>query len=423
MHCERKSTASLRSVAVATVLSVLPLLAQGQPSPPQHSAISPQEQRGIDQDVSRHFGDAPVNPGPKAKLSGAMRAADVRAAMRKVANRELAWSQPYFDRIWTWSVLYTGFMAASPALDDPKYRNAMQAMAEKFHWQLQSEHPNADDQSVGQTYLELDMLQPSPEKAGPTQAALDDLLAGGAARIPDGQAQIPWWWCDALFMAPPVWTRMFAVIPDPKYLLYVDKHWWETSDLLYDSQRHLYYRDITFLHRKNQRGDPVFWSRGNGWVMGGLARTLQYMPKDHPTRAKYEQQLREMATAVVNLQDKRSGLWHSDLLDPVDYPQPEVSGSALITFALAWGVNQGVLDRTAYKPVIASAWRGLVRQIYADGHLGNIQQTGAAPAHYPPSSSYTYGVGAFLLAGAQVEEMSRRSGQPAESAERRQKLQ
>ena len=30
----------------------------------------------------------------------------------------------------------------------------------------------------------------------------------------------------------------------------------------------------------------------------------------------------------------------------------------------------------------------------------------AEPAHYLPSSSYNYGVGAFLLAGAQVAEMS-----------------
>ncbi len=52
---------------------------------------------------------------------------------------------------------------------------------------------------------------------------------------------------------------------------------------------------------------------------------------------------------------------------------------------------------------------GLVQQIYADGRLGSIQQTGAAPAHYLPSSSYTYGVGAFLLAGAEVEQLSRQA--------------
>jgi rhamnogalacturonyl hydrolase YesR len=143
--------------------------------------------------------------------------------------------------------------------------------------------------------------------------------------------------------------------------------------------------------------------------MGGIARSLDYMPKDRPSRGKYETQLREMAAAVAALQDPETGLWHSNLLDPADYPQPETSGSALITFALAWGVNHGVLDRATYLPVIVKAWRGLVGQIYADGRLGNIQQTGAAPAHYLPSSSYAYGVGAFLLAGAQVEQLSAHS--------------
>ncbi len=225
----------------------------------------------------------PTHPGPQAHLSGSLKADAVRTAERKVADWELARSQPYFGSTWEWSVLYTGFMAASRSLDDPKYREAMESMAEKFHWELRSERPNADDQSIGQTYLELDLVRPAPEKVAPTRAALDDLLAGGTAAIPAGQARIPWWWCDALFMAPPVWTRMFAVTHDSKYLAYMNQHWWETSHLLYDSQRHLYYRDVTWLHKTNPRGQPVFWSRGNGWVMGGLARTLEYLPQNDRT--------------------------------------------------------------------------------------------------------------------------------------------
>jgi unsaturated rhamnogalacturonyl hydrolase len=70
-------------------------------------------------------------------------------------------------------------------------------------------------------------------------------------------------------------------------------------------------------------------------------------------------------------------------------------------------VANGLLDRATYMPAIAKAWRGLVGQIYADGRLGNVQPVGAAPAHYPPSSSYDYGVGAFLLAGAQILDLER----------------
>lgn len=393
-----------RHAGLATLLAGIMLLT-GSLSAQQ--SLTPEETANIDKDTARHFGDAPLDPGPKASdLSTAMDARAVRAAMRKVADWQLARSQPYFDRIWTWSVLYSGFMAASSALHDARYSDAMAAMSEKFQWQLRSEHPNADDQSVGQTYLELYLQKPETGKKAGTQSALDGLLAGAAAPVPKNQAQIPWWWCDALFMAPPVWSRMYAATHDTKYLSYLDEHWWETSKLLYDAQRHLYFRDMTFLHATGSNGQPVFWSRGNGWVMAGIARTLEDMPQDSPSRDKYETQLREMAAAITSLQDSQTGLWRASLLDPADFPLPETSGSALMTFAMAWGVNHGVLDRATYTPVIAKAWRGLVEQIYANGRLGCIQQTGAAPAHYLPSSTYTYGVGAFLLAGSEVIELS-----------------
>ena len=374
---------------------------------PAQQHLTPEETANIQKDIARHFGDAPEDPGRMAAMSTAMKPRAIDAAIRKVADWQLARAQPYFDRIWTWSVLYTGFMAASSTLHDARYRGAMEKMSGGYDWQLRSSPPNADDQSVGQTYLELYLQEHKPAMKDPTQAALDGLLNGPGAAIPKNQAQIPWWWCDALFMAPPVWTRMYAATSDAKYLAYIDEHWWETSKLLYDPQRHFYFRDITFLHATDSHGNPVFWSRGNGWVMGGIARTLDYMPARYPGREKYESQLREMAAAVAALQDPKTGLWHASLLNAEDFPAPETSGSALMTFALAWGVNHGVLDRSTYGPVIAKAWAGLVGQIYADGRLGNIQQTGAAPAHYLPSSSYTYGVGGFLLAGAEVDRLAR----------------
>ena len=88
----------------------------------------------------------------------------------------------------------------------------------------------------------------------------------------------------------------------------------------------------------------MFWSRGNGWVMGGLVRTLQYLPPDDPARRKYATQLKAMAERVASLQGV-DGLWRAGLLDPDNYSQPEVSGSALFTYALAWGINQGVWTR------------------------------------------------------------------------------
>jgi rhamnogalacturonyl hydrolase YesR len=182
----------------------------------------------------------------------------------------------------------------------------------------------------------------------------------------------------------------------------MNKRWSETSAALYDPQHHLFYRDKTWIGKKDTAGKPIFWARGNGWVMGGLARTLEYVPKDYPDRERFETQLREMAEEFASIQDPDTGLWHADLLDADDYPRPEISGSSLITLGLAWGVNHGVLDRARYIPIVAKAWRGLVNEIYADGRLGDIQQTGGAPDYYLPGSSYNFGVGGFLLAGEQV---------------------
>ncbi|ADW67686.1 glycoside hydrolase family 88/105 protein [Granulicella tundricola] len=380
------------------------LIAQ-QAAYPQPSAAM---QAGIDKDGSRHFGSAPAEAvaGPLARdLSPAITPKAVDAAIKKVADWQLKEAEPYFDRIWTWSVLYSGFMAASDATGDAKYRDAMTAMSTKYKWELRNRIPNADDQSVGQTYLEL-YLAGGKNDAGmitPMQGDLASVI--GLDTLKPGDPRIPWWWCDALFMAPPAWARMYAATGDAKYITYLDAQWQRTSALLYDKDEHLYARDASYIPKREENGKKIFWSRGEGWVMGGLVRTMEFLPKDDPRRAFYLQQLREMATRVAGLQGK-DGLWHAGMLDPEHYPLPEISGSALFVYSMAWGVNEGVLDAKVYRPVIERAWKGILQHVYADGRLGCIQQTGAEPAFYLPTASYNYGVGAYLLAGSELKRMS-----------------
>jgi rhamnogalacturonyl hydrolase YesR len=402
--------------------------AQGAPaSPPQltDTPVAPpntpvMRAAGIARDDSRHFGSAPDDPGPLAKdLSPATTKAAVGAAMRKVADWQLSQSQEYFSvfdrtknldgRIWTWSVLYAGYMAAAASLKEDRYRDAMYEMGKSYGWQLRSaRNPSADDQSVAQAYLDLYLLDKQPEMIAPTQKTLDAMLA--APRVPLGTSQrIAWWWCDALFMGPPVWARMYAATGDRKYLGYLDEEWVKTYKLLYDPKAHLYARDATYIDKTEKNGQKMFWSRGEGWVMGGLARTLEYLPKDDPARAGYILQLQQMSAALAKLQGK-DGLWRSGLLDPDAYDEPEISGSSLIAFGMAYGVNEGFLDRKVYAPVIEKAWAGMVKHVYADGRLGCIQQTGAEPAPFRASSSFNYGVGGFLLAGSEIRRMDGAQG-------------
>jgi unsaturated rhamnogalacturonyl hydrolase len=365
---------------------------------------TPAMQAIVDKDTSRHFGDAPADGGPLAgDLSPALEPAAIERALRKVADWQLARTQRHIDRIWTSAVLFTGFMAATHATGDTRYRDAMLSMSKGFNWDLKGPYPNADDISVAQTYLELHALDPSPEKLLPAKAHLDQLV--GLKTLNPKDTRVPWWWCDALFMAPPVWAKMYRATGERKYLDYVHEQWRVTSDLLYDRDEHLYARDASYIGRTEPNGRKIFWSRGEGWVMGGLARTIDYIPRDDPRRPFYIQQLRDMSAKIASLQDAQ-GLWHAGLLDPDTYPLPEISGSALFVYGMAYGVNRGFLDEATYRPVIEKAWTGILKHVYADGRLGGIQQTGAEPAFYRPASSFNYGVGGFLLAASELKKMA-----------------
>ena len=369
---------------IASLTFAAPLIAQG-PSSEKAAVV----------------GDSPTDAGPLATgLSPAFKKKDVVQALRKVADWQLKRAEGNYQQDWTLAAMYTGFMALPPAVNRTAYRDAMISMGKQFNWQLGPRPDHADDHAVGQTYLELYEQKHDPAMLAPTRASMDALL-----KRPDDQAKPLWWWCDALFMAPPVLADLSKVTGDRKYLDYMNHEWWITSGLLYDPQLHLYSRDATFLDHKEANGKKLFWSRGNGWVMAGLVRVLETMPANYRDRQKYVTQFKEMSQSLAAIQ-KPDGLWSPGLLDAESYPLPEVSGSAFITYGLAWGIRNGILDRKQYQPVVQKAWAGLLTHVYQDGRLGAIQPIGGAPGKFSATSSYVYGVGAFMLAGSEIYKLS-----------------
>jgi unsaturated rhamnogalacturonyl hydrolase len=347
-------------------------------------------------------GSIPSDPGPLATdLSPKLDSKDIKKVMRKVADWQLLAAEPKFNQQWTFATLYDGLLAASETTGDPKYRDAVaHAAADKFQWMLvQSRFPHADDEAIGKSYLALYERAQEPVKIADVRATMDRLVVR-----PDDPKKNVWWWCDALYMAPPVLTELSRITGDRKYLDYMDHEWWVTSAELYDPQQHLFTRDATFLKKTEANGQKLFWARGNGWVLGALVRVLTAMPKDYPSRPKYEQQFREIADRVAGLQQP-DGLWRTGLLDQESYKEPEVSGTAFYTYAMAWGINTGRLPRAKFRPVVTKAWAGMLTHVYADGRLGSIQPIGAAPDAVGASSSYVYGVGGFLLAGSELARM------------------
>lgn len=334
--------------------------------------------------------------------------AEVLGTMERVADWQLAHPARHRTTDWTQGALYAGMMALDLISPSPRFGEAMRAIGESNQWKLGPSHYNADDHCVGQMYAELAMRYRDPRMIAPMRAQFDSIMAKPSSfpsldfsRYGAGDR---WSWCDSLFMAPPAWTRLASATGESKYLDYALTNWWITSEYLYEKEDHLFYRDSTYFARLEANGKRVFWGRGNGWVMGGLVRVLQDVPLPDPERAPLITQFREMAEKILTCQ-QADGLWRSSLLDPENYPLKETSGSGFYTYALAWGVNQGVLERERFGPAVLKAWRGLVDCVTPEGKLTHVQPIGADPKKFDVSHSDVYGVGAFLLAGSEVYRM------------------
>lgn len=348
---------------------------------------------------------------PSAEISPAA----VLTTMRLVADWQLAHPSPsaqinkqYTEQSWTYGALYTGIMALNEIAGTPKYHDAMVAMGKKFAWQPARRVYHADDHCVCQTYLELYLADHDAAMLQPTQERFDFILAHPSTNdLYTGRkgAQERWNWCDALFMGPPAWIRLFKATGDHRYLDFVNQEWRATSDFLYDPNEHLYFRDSTYFDKREANGKKIYWSRGNGWVLAGLARVLKVMPADSPQRKFYEQQFKEMAAKIAALQQE-DGLWRSSLLDPESYPLKETSGSGFFTFGIAWGINHGLLERATFAQVVRKAWPALVGCVTPEGKLEHVQPVGADPKTFQPTDTEVYGTGAFLLAGTEIYRLA-----------------
>ena len=347
----------------------------------------------------------------KTQSSPELSAPVILESMKKVADWQLTNDSPslshYQINSWTYGAFYVGVMALDSISDTPKYREAMLATGKKVDWQPGKRAYHSDDQCVGQMYLELYLRDHDPAMLGPIKAKLDNVLAHPSSdSLEFGKGkQDRYWWCDSLFMGPPTWALLYKATGDKKYLDFMDKEWWAASDYLYDKDEHLYFRDSRYFTQKEANGKKIFWSRGNGWVIAGLARVLELMPANYPDRARYETQFKEMAAKIASLQQP-DGLWHASLLDPESYPLKETSGSGFYTFALAWGINHKLLDRATYQPVVDKGWIALEGCVTPDGKLGYVQQVGADPKSFKPEDFEVYGAGAFLLAGKEMYLMA-----------------
>jgi hypothetical protein len=159
-------------------------------------------------------GDAPKEPGPLAtEISGALTSASIRTAMRKVADWQSTRIGDSPSQDWTFATLYVGMLSAPDTLGDARYRDSVLHVADYYHWTLGPRKTHADDQAIGQAYLWLFRQDQDPSRIQPLRAQFDEIMG-----VPDDPAKPVWWWCDALFMAPPVWSGRSYARPKISYI-------------------------------------------------------------------------------------------------------------------------------------------------------------------------------------------------------------
>lgn len=358
---------------------------------------------------------------PAAQLASAQTTeqAEIKAMANKVADWQIANLdnlETYIRYIsretpnprgWVKGTFFLGLADYAEQTGQEHYTNALAAIADREGWQLGKRLYHADDHLVGQVYFRLARAGHPSADLAPTRQNLDAILAAK----PETQMLHPdkegdpgcskrWCWSDALFMAPATWWEAHKTFGDEAYADYAHAEFQVATELLFDKEVGLYYRDSRFFDRRGADGEKLFWSRGNGWVYGGLVNILRTMAQDDPRRGYYVSLFRKMSNRLVAIQAP-NGMWRASLLASSTTP-PETSGTGFFVYGLAWGLNEGLLEGEEYASSVNAGWTALTANVDAEGRLGYVQQVGDRPEGVQPDDHQLYGTGAFLLAAGQI---------------------
>ncbi|HEX5062137.1 MAG TPA: glycoside hydrolase family 88 protein [Kofleriaceae bacterium] len=331
--------------------------------------------------------------------------------MRELNNAFIATHPaPVRGMSWQHADYFMGDLAAAETVGEPIYVDYAFRFGDINKWELigETDTRNPDNQAAGQVYFELYEIVPDPVRTAELAKSLDWVIRD--------VRRDSWQNTRALFHAAPAWAQIGSLTSDQRYFETAFQLFVFARDViqLFDPDAGLWYTDLEhrFPQHKTPNDKKIFWSRGNGWVFASFARELPFVPADSRFRPDYEATFRTMAAAIAPLQ-RDDGFWNVSLFDPEDHPGPESSGTSLFTFGFAWGINNGLLDRDTYLPVVERAWLGLnTIAVRADRQLGYVQGLGGGLADGPDDaqpvsilSTEDYGLGYFLLAGNEVAKL------------------
>lgn len=231
-------------------------------------------------------------------------------------------------------------------------------------------------------------------------------------------------WLDGLYMGAPFYARYTVEFEEGKNLDDVAKQFELIQQNSLDPKTGLLYhgwdesKQMAWAN-KETGCSPNFWSRSIGWYAMALVDVLDYFPVDHPKQKELVAYLNQLSKAVVKFQDK-SGLWYQ-VTDKGDKEGNylEASGSTMLTYALAKGVNKGYLP-DSFKKAANQAFDGLITKLIKvdeDGEISITQVCAVAGLGGDPyrDGSYEYYVnerkkdndpkatGPFILAALELD--------------------
>jgi len=232
-------------------------------------------------------------------------------------------------------------------------------------------------------------------------------------------------WLDGLYMAEPFYAEYASVFQEPQDFADITKQFSLIEEHARSPKTGLLYHAWDESGKqawadKTTGTSPIFWARGMGWYMMALVDTLPYYPKDDPGRATLLAILNRTAKALVQYQDKDSGLWYQVLDKPGEKGNYfESSAACMFAYALQKGVRLGYLPKE-YADNAGRAWQGILGHFVQTDPDGSVTLTGTVKGvglggnpyrdgsyHYyvtaPVGNNDPKGVGAFLLAASEME--------------------
>ena len=322
----------------------------------------------------------------------------VLAVMDKVNAYQIKESSPFNSRNWKTSTYFTGVMAFYKTTKKPELLNQAIQWAERQNWQVGNEwfFP-ANNLTCVQTYLEIYLIKRDEKMITDARDYMGSRMKHTEPAYEQG-----WDYIDALYVGPPAFAMMGKATGEKQYIDFMNRMYWQLAGYLFDEDEGLFYRDMKARRsEKSSNGKKTLWSRGNGWAIASIPRILTYLPKEDPYYSKYKKLLQILAASLKNRQGE-DGMWRVNLADYNEYPNPESSGTAFFVYAISWGINNEILKKETYLPIVNKAWQALYNAVEKNGKVCWGQSVSRDPGNVEKEDSEIYVSGAFLLAGSEV---------------------